>query len=336
MKFYRENKINPFASCLPLLAQLPVFLSLFYMLQDGPAVSTSARRSTRPARPNPVPCGDGGDAELPVHPGPDEQGDGLGAGGPDRALRRLAAALDAADVDHDGPDAADDLPGAAVRLRHLHHQLPGRPARLLDHDEPVDDRAAGDHPQAARARCDHRARSGHGARGAVTRRRVSRHGGCRRRRRRRSRRRAATATRPRAGRAARRRRRRAARRNARDGVDDATPPIACEELARARSSEALGLDAGVVRSRRTTTGSARTLEGDDLGLFIGRHGQTIDAVQHLAFKIANRDAGARRGRARDGRRRRLPRAARGDAAPPGRPGGRRARRARGGRWRWTR
>ena len=33
------------------------------------------------------------------------------------------------------------------------------------------------------------------------------------------------------------------------------------------------------------------LEGDDLGLFIGRHGQTIDAVQHLAFKIANRDGG---------------------------------------------
>jgi spoIIIJ-associated protein len=31
------------------------------------------------------------------------------------------------------------------------------------------------------------------------------------------------------------------------------------------------------------------LEGDDLGLFIGRHGQTIDAVQHLAFKVANRD-----------------------------------------------
>ena len=33
------------------------------------------------------------------------------------------------------------------------------------------------------------------------------------------------------------------------------------------------------------------LDGDDLGLFIGRHGQTIDAVQHLAFKVANRDAG---------------------------------------------
>jgi len=34
MKFYRENKINPLASCLPLVAQLPVFLALFYMLQD--------------------------------------------------------------------------------------------------------------------------------------------------------------------------------------------------------------------------------------------------------------------------------------------------------------
>ena len=33
MKFYRENKINPFASCLPLLAQLPVFLALFYTLR---------------------------------------------------------------------------------------------------------------------------------------------------------------------------------------------------------------------------------------------------------------------------------------------------------------
>src|ERR1700680_3448761 len=34
MKFYRENKINPLASCLPLLLQLPVFISLFYMLRS--------------------------------------------------------------------------------------------------------------------------------------------------------------------------------------------------------------------------------------------------------------------------------------------------------------
>jgi spoIIIJ-associated protein len=29
-----------------------------------------------------------------------------------------------------------------------------------------------------------------------------------------------------------------------------------------------------------------TVHGEDLGLFIGRHGQTIDAVQHIAFRIA--------------------------------------------------
>ena len=33
MKFYQENKVNPLASCLPLVAQLPVFLALFYMLR---------------------------------------------------------------------------------------------------------------------------------------------------------------------------------------------------------------------------------------------------------------------------------------------------------------
>ena len=33
MKFYKENKVNPLGSCLPLVAQLPVFISLFYMLR---------------------------------------------------------------------------------------------------------------------------------------------------------------------------------------------------------------------------------------------------------------------------------------------------------------
>jgi YidC/Oxa1 family membrane protein insertase len=33
MKFYKENNINPAASCLPLLAQLPVFIGLFYTLR---------------------------------------------------------------------------------------------------------------------------------------------------------------------------------------------------------------------------------------------------------------------------------------------------------------
>jgi YidC/Oxa1 family membrane protein insertase len=33
MKFYQQNKINPLASCLPLVMQMPVFISLFYMLR---------------------------------------------------------------------------------------------------------------------------------------------------------------------------------------------------------------------------------------------------------------------------------------------------------------
>jgi YidC/Oxa1 family membrane protein insertase len=33
MKFYRENKINPYASCLPIVFQIPIFISLFYVLR---------------------------------------------------------------------------------------------------------------------------------------------------------------------------------------------------------------------------------------------------------------------------------------------------------------
>src|SRR3981081_271187 len=33
MKFYQAHKINPLASCLPLVLQIPVFISLFYMLR---------------------------------------------------------------------------------------------------------------------------------------------------------------------------------------------------------------------------------------------------------------------------------------------------------------
>ena len=48
---------------------------------------------------------------------------------------------------------------------------------------------------------------------------------------------------------------------------------------------ALGLDAEVEVSEREGQ-IVGVLHGEDLGLFIGRHGQTIDAVQHLAFKVA--------------------------------------------------
>jgi spoIIIJ-associated protein len=54
--------------------------------------------------------------------------------------------------------------------------------------------------------------------------------------------------------------------------------------------EGLGLDASVevTDDGEICTG---TVHGDDLGLFIGRHGQTIDAVQHLAQRAAGARAG---------------------------------------------
>jgi YidC/Oxa1 family membrane protein insertase len=63
MKFYRENKINPFASCLPLLAQLPVFLALFYMLRTDLRYDICPEVNP-PGTPNPQPCGNGGDAQF--------------------------------------------------------------------------------------------------------------------------------------------------------------------------------------------------------------------------------------------------------------------------------
>src|SRR3954465_16049042 len=62
MKLYQEHKVNPLASCLPLLLQLPFFISLFYMLRHDlrddicPAVQQAAGHS--------VPCGPGGDASF--------------------------------------------------------------------------------------------------------------------------------------------------------------------------------------------------------------------------------------------------------------------------------
>jgi YidC/Oxa1 family membrane protein insertase len=66
MKFYRENKINPFASCLPLVAQLPVFLSLFYMLRTDLRYDICPEVQTAHGAPpaSPVPCGPGGDAQF--------------------------------------------------------------------------------------------------------------------------------------------------------------------------------------------------------------------------------------------------------------------------------
>jgi YidC/Oxa1 family membrane protein insertase len=56
MKFYKENQVNPFASCLPMIAQLPVFLALFYMLQAD--LRRDICPEVNPAGQKAVPCGE--------------------------------------------------------------------------------------------------------------------------------------------------------------------------------------------------------------------------------------------------------------------------------------
>jgi spoIIIJ-associated protein len=55
----------------------------------------------------------------------------------------------------------------------------------------------------------------------------------------------------------------------------------------ARIVQALGLR-GTVDMEETDDEIRATVNGDDLGLLIGKHGGTIDAVQHLAFRAAFR------------------------------------------------
>jgi spoIIIJ-associated protein len=72
---------------------------------------------------------------------------------------------------------------------------------------------------------------------------------------------------------------------------DARPPAEVLEELLDEIVQALDLDARVLVEEEDGGETLRgTLEGDDLGLFIGRHGQTIDAVQHLAQRIVLRDA----------------------------------------------
>ncbi len=62
------------------------------------------------------------------------------------------------------------------------------------------------------------------------------------------------------------------------------PGPAVQELLE-RVVDALGLEATVEITDDGETCTA-TVHGADLGLFIGRHGQTIDAVQHLAQRVS--------------------------------------------------
>jgi spoIIIJ-associated protein len=72
-----------------------------------------------------------------------------------------------------------------------------------------------------------------------------------------------------------------------------TPAERIRELLE-RIADAAGIEARV-DVHEDVDGLYGEFEGDDLGLLIGRHGQTIDAIQHLAYRIAYRGETERKG-----------------------------------------
>jgi spoIIIJ-associated protein len=68
-----------------------------------------------------------------------------------------------------------------------------------------------------------------------------------------------------------------------EGVDDDEPAAVLEDLL-AEIVDSLDLDVEI-EVEETESQLKGCLRGEDIGLFIGRRGQTIDAVQHLAQRI---------------------------------------------------
>ena len=61
-----------------------------------------------------------------------------------------------------------------------------------------------------------------------------------------------------------------------------------------RIADAAEIDADI-EVREDADGITGEYIGDDLGLLIGHRGQTVDAIQHLAYRIAFQGASARKG-----------------------------------------
>ena len=129
MRFYQENKVNPLASCLPLLLQLPIFFALFRTLRgDSFQEDVEASGGASWAFINSV-------IEKPHGRRTDRAAD---------PLRRLDGALDlhhdALLADRGGRAAVRDArrlrPGRAL----LRPRRPRRPQPLLDHDQLLDRR----------------------------------------------------------------------------------------------------------------------------------------------------------------------------------------------------
>ena len=150
MNLYRDSGTNPFASCVPILLQMPIFLALFRLIdqaaknpheprgfmtvelneQFGNAVFLGAKISdtflstdlwnVRVLAAGP---GRGDDRHHVHHPAPADEQEHAGR----RADRAVRPAAEAAAL------------RAAGGLRRRWHRVPDRRPLLLDHLEPVDD-----------------------------------------------------------------------------------------------------------------------------------------------------------------------------------------------------
>ena len=149
MKLYQEHQVNPLGSCLPLVLQLPVFLALFYMLQNDLRVDICGRpRRLRQGGPDATdPTGIA--AFLFIN---------------DLTDKATGGALIALIVLYIGSQLISSLlmpspptrrsATSCSRCRSCSPSssvVPGRSDRLLDHDEHVDDRPAVLRAQALRA-----------------------------------------------------------------------------------------------------------------------------------------------------------------------------------------
>jgi len=70
---------------------------------------------------------------------------------------------------------------------------------------------------------------------------------------------------------------------------DSAAQFVCEVLERIAAG--IGVEA-TVEVREDADGVSAEFVGPDLGPLIGHHGQTIDAIQHLSYRIAFRRSGA--------------------------------------------
>ena len=139
MKFYRENNINPAASCLPLLAQLPVFIALYFVAQE-------LHRNTSP----------GSLGWLRIVPNIAEKATAHWSGyvllaiyAGSRSPRRTSCRTT---MDKTQRDIMMVLPLVFITRRRA---LPDRPRPLLGDDQPVDGRPG---PRHAAARAEDAAR----------------------------------------------------------------------------------------------------------------------------------------------------------------------------------